>query len=112
MNAHDAVQRDLAATRRESAALRRANDALRAQLARISDDPIARAQKAARRLTERGGRAPEGALRCTRCGLTVHPAALAQDHVLLLARCCPRCDGRLAGAAESPNEGPGLSAPR
>ena len=47
---------------------------------------------------------PERTMRCRRCGVTIHPAALQHDQVLLLAACCPRCDGPLIdeGAVPSP----------
>ena len=38
---------------------------------------------------------PEQTMHCTGCGITIHPAALQHDRALLLASCCPRCDGRL-----------------
>jgi len=38
---------------------------------------------------------PPRAMRCARCGMTVHPAAAQHDQALLLASCCPRCDGPL-----------------
>ena len=37
----------------------------------------------------------EQRMRCVRCGVTFHPAALHHDRALLLASCCPRCDGLL-----------------
>jgi hypothetical protein len=38
---------------------------------------------------------PDQTMRCARCGITIHPAALQHDRALLLASCCPRCDGLL-----------------
>jgi len=38
---------------------------------------------------------PNQTMRCARCGTTFHPAALQDDRALLLASCCPRCDGPL-----------------
>jgi hypothetical protein len=38
---------------------------------------------------------PDQTMRCARCGVTFHPAALHHDRALLLASCCPRCDGPL-----------------
>jgi hypothetical protein len=41
------------------------------------------------------GLAPEGTLFCTRCGHSFQPATCHDDRTLLLAACCPRCDGQL-----------------
>jgi hypothetical protein len=38
---------------------------------------------------------PDQIMCCARCGVTIHPAALQHDRALLLASCCPRCDGLL-----------------
>jgi len=38
---------------------------------------------------------PNQTLRCARCGVIFHPAVLPDDRALLLASCCPRCDGAL-----------------
>ena len=38
---------------------------------------------------------PNQTMCCARCGITFHPAALQHDRALLLASCCPRCDGPL-----------------
>jgi hypothetical protein len=40
-------------------------------------------------------------LRCTRCGLTIHPATIRHEQTLVFASCCPRCDGELAEAGVS-----------
>jgi uncharacterized paraquat-inducible protein A len=40
------------------------------------------------------GLVPEQTMRCTRCGLTFHPATIQHDQTLLFAACCPRCDGQ------------------
>ena len=45
---------------------------------------------------EAGARAwPREPLHCARCGLTVDEATFLQERVLVLAGCCPRCDGEL-----------------
>ena len=38
---------------------------------------------------------PDQTMRCARCDITFHRAALYHDRALLLASCCPRCDGLL-----------------
>lgn len=48
---------------------------------------------------------PDRTMRCAHCGITFHPAALHHDRALLLASCCPRCDGLLVpdnGRAATP----------
>jgi hypothetical protein len=39
--------------------------------------------------------APAQEMICSRCGTTYDPTEDQQDRVLLLAACCPRCDGQL-----------------
>lgn len=39
--------------------------------------------------------AAEAPLRCPNCGLTLHPATIRHEQVLVAAACCPRCDGPL-----------------
>jgi hypothetical protein len=38
---------------------------------------------------------PARAMSCRRCGTTYAPAEDQQDRAILLAACCPRCDGQL-----------------
>jgi hypothetical protein len=78
--------RELAGVRCEAAALRRENDRLRARLARLEDSATP-GSGATRDL-------PAGPLWCSRCGLTAK-AWRDADAVLVLAGCCPHCDGRL-----------------
>jgi hypothetical protein len=83
--------RELAGSRREAAALRRDNDRLRARVALLeggaAPSPGATPD------------APAGPLWCSRCGLTAN--AFSQDAVLVLAGCCPHCDGRLVAGDPS-----------
>jgi len=45
---------------------------------------------------------PDGPLRCPECGLALHPATIQHEQALVLASCCPRCDGQLiVGAREN-----------
>ena len=80
---------DLAASRREAAALGRENDRLRAQL-KIGE-------------TRTGARGPRddrfagGPVRCRRCGRSLELASMQRDETLVLASCCPWCDGPLVG---------------
>jgi hypothetical protein len=82
----DALARDLVASRREAAALRRENDRLRARLT----PGIEVWHQPAHELA--------GAMRCRRCGLTLHGGAIQHDQTLVFASCCPRCDGPLLDA--------------
>jgi len=52
---------------------------------------------------------PGSAMGCTRCGMTVHPAAVQHDQALLLASCCPRCDGPLVPHSARPVEPTSMS---
>jgi hypothetical protein len=53
-----------------------------------------------RRRRDVGGalRVSGGAVRCRRCGLVLSEAAIQRDLTLVLAACCPRCDGPLEHA--------------
>jgi hypothetical protein len=97
----DAAVRDLAASRREAAALRRENDRLRAQLG-ISVEPPRTSSPA------RAGERPPGPLWCRRCGLRIDGPTAARDQVLVLAACCPECDGPLVAVqvARDPSSDP------
>jgi hypothetical protein len=86
----DAVARDLASSRREVAALRRENERLRAQL---DAHTAAAAPVAPARSGERT------AMWCSRCGTRRDARAAAHDRVLVLAACCPECDGPLVPLA-------------
>ena len=92
----EAMVRELAGARREAAALRRQNDMLRTDLS------ILRAG--------RPSQAPSAGVRCGRCGLTVSAPAVHHDRTLLLASCCPHCDGPLvtSDAASKPASEPSL----
>ena len=83
--------RELAGVRREAAALRRENDRLRARLALLEVEALP-GPGATRDVAV-------GPLWCSRCGLTAK--ALRQDAVLVLACCCPHCDGRLVAGDPS-----------
>ena len=88
--------RESAAVRREAAALRRENDRLRARLAALTGGPGGDSMP-----SESAAAPPSaGAMRCRNCGLTILPlaASCGQDQVLVLAGCCPHCDGRLVPA--------------
>lgn len=56
-----------------------------------ADAPIATVLIPHRRLAL----SPEPTMHCVRCGITIHPASFQHDRTLLLASCCPRCDGQL-----------------
>ena len=85
------MARDLAATRREAAALRREVERLRARLAGRAGGKDA--------LGALDRDEPEvGEMWCRRCGVRVSPPAAAHEHVLVLAACCPHCDGPLGSA--------------
>ena len=93
------LSRELAAVRREAAALARENDRLRARLAVRGGrdwcggpDPLPQAPTAS-------------PMSCPSCGLTIAADSASRDHeqVLVLAGCCPICDGRLV-AGESPRD--------
>jgi hypothetical protein len=82
----DVVARDLASSRREVAALRRENERLRARLDVVAatETPVAPARPGER-----------VAMWCGHCGVRRDARAAAHDRVLVLAACCPECDGPL-----------------
>jgi len=90
---HDAIVRDLAASRRETAALRRENDRLRARLGIV-------AEPSPTPLPAPAGE-PAEPMWCRRCGLRIDAPTAARDHVLVLAACCPECDGPLVATPVS-----------
>jgi hypothetical protein len=100
------MARDLAATRREAAALRRENDKLRQHIEQIRRAETVGAGTAQPSPTqERLGDniVASPASHCTRCGLTIPATAIQSDRTLILAACCPRCDGQLAlGGSDAP----------
>jgi hypothetical protein len=108
-----AVVRELAASRREAAALRRENDKLRTQLTIIgADSPQPAARLTPSAPDRQGHLVPPEAVWCQQCGLTVHAAAAQHDRTLILAECCPRCDGPLvpreAGSKVQPPPHPSI----
>lgn len=106
----ETMARDLAATRREAAALRRENERLRARLGIRARGSEAGLRDAVAQLGGERRRAPvAGAeLWCSRCGAIVGAPAAAHEHVLVLAACCPHCDGPLVGADTARALAPGL----
>jgi hypothetical protein len=69
--------------------------------------PLASVEMLQRSAPYRARVIPCQTMRCTRCGITFHPAALHHDRALLLASCCPRCDGHLVpdnGRAATPTD--------
>jgi hypothetical protein len=61
-----------------------------------------------RRDLEGASRAIGGAVRCSRCGLTLGEAAIRRDLALVLAACCPRCDGPLEHADSTASGDPAI----
>jgi len=93
----DAVARDLASSRREVAALRRENERLRAQLDAVAAVGAPAAAAGAPVAPPRAGE--RTAMWCSRCGVRRDARAAAHDRVLVLAACCPECDGPLVPLA-------------
>ena len=63
-----------------------------------------------RRRRDLGGALRSGgsAVRCSRCGLTLGEAAIRRDLALVLAACCPRCDGPLEHADSAATGDPAI----
>ena len=89
---------DLVAVRREAAALRRENDRLRERL------KLGQAAMGLR--GARTDRVADGPVWCRQCGLTFDEAAVQRDETLVLASCCPLCDGPLVGVAATGQRDP------
>jgi hypothetical protein len=82
---------------RDAAVLTRTPEMPHAQSSTIDGEPTATVLILHHRVPQ-SSLVPERAMRCSRCGMTVHPAAVQHDQALLLASCCPRCDGQLTSA--------------
>lgn len=87
----ESLTHELVAAHREAAALRRENDRLRSRLRPREPATGFRGT--------RGDLVVDGPVWCRRCGLTLDRAAVQRDETLVLASCCPLCDGPLVGVA-------------
>ena len=92
----ETVARDLASAPRDAAVLTRTHEMPQAQSSTIDGEPSATVLIPHHRVPQ-SCLVPERAMRCSRCGMTVHPAAVPHDQALLLAY-CPHCDGQLTSA--------------